>query len=148
MRHESVCKPFQQPTFTSIIDIKKTTAWGESGFPSEFLGQSCGSPVAGSLCQSGIDICGALRIGDLEFRTHPCPVTRGWPYHVAEPYLGNVHPTLALVLSIRQVDLPRYLPVIARAVSSTLGKSVSRSTLNDLRSLRMAFFPSPATLST
>ena len=39
MRHESVCKPFQQPTFTSIIDIKKTTAWGESGFPSEFLGR-------------------------------------------------------------------------------------------------------------
>ena len=33
-----VFKPFQQPTFTSIIDIKKTTAWGESGFPSEFLG--------------------------------------------------------------------------------------------------------------
>ena len=26
----------QEPTVTSIIDVKKTTAWGESGFPAEF----------------------------------------------------------------------------------------------------------------
>ena len=39
MRHGSVCNTFQQPTVTSIIDVKKTTAWGESGFPSEFLGR-------------------------------------------------------------------------------------------------------------
>ena len=38
MRHGNVSNTFQQPTVTSIIDVKKTTAWGESGFPSEFLG--------------------------------------------------------------------------------------------------------------
>ena len=45
MRYARVCKPFQQPTLTSIIDIKKTTAWGESGFPSEFLGKARAAEV-------------------------------------------------------------------------------------------------------
>ena len=38
IRHTSVCNTFQKPSITSIIDVKKTTTWGESGFPSEFLG--------------------------------------------------------------------------------------------------------------
>ena len=29
---------FKSPLFTSTIDVKKTTAWGESGFPATFLG--------------------------------------------------------------------------------------------------------------
>ena len=37
MRHDSVCNAFQVPTVISIIVAKKTTTWGESGFPSEFL---------------------------------------------------------------------------------------------------------------
>ena len=37
IRHGSVCNTFQEPTVTSIIDAKKTTVCGESGFPSEFL---------------------------------------------------------------------------------------------------------------
>ena len=28
----------QAPAATSIIDVKKTTAWGESGFPARLLG--------------------------------------------------------------------------------------------------------------
>ena len=38
MWHDSVCNTVQAPTVTSIIDVKKTTTWGESGVPSEFLG--------------------------------------------------------------------------------------------------------------
>ena len=37
-RHASVCNTFHKPPITSIIDVEKTTTWGESGFPSEFLG--------------------------------------------------------------------------------------------------------------
>ena len=37
MWHDSVCNTVQEPTFTSTIVAKKTTTWGESGFPSEFL---------------------------------------------------------------------------------------------------------------
>ena len=37
MWQRNVYNTFQEPTVTSIIDVKKTTAWGESGFPSEFL---------------------------------------------------------------------------------------------------------------
>ena len=36
--HDSVCNTVQEPTVTSTIVAKKTTTWGESGFPSEFLG--------------------------------------------------------------------------------------------------------------
>ena len=35
-RHGSVCNTFQEPTVTSTIDVKKTTAWGESGFRPDF----------------------------------------------------------------------------------------------------------------
>ena len=38
MWHDSVCNTVQEPTITSTIVAKKTTTWGESGFPSEFLG--------------------------------------------------------------------------------------------------------------
>ena len=31
------CNTFQEPIITSVIDIKKITAWGESGFPARFL---------------------------------------------------------------------------------------------------------------
>ena len=37
MWHDSVCNTVQEPTVTSTIIAKKTTTWGESGFPSEFL---------------------------------------------------------------------------------------------------------------
>ena len=37
IRHGNVSNTCQEPTVTSIIDPKKTTALGESGFPSEFL---------------------------------------------------------------------------------------------------------------
>ena len=37
MWHVSVCNTVQEPTVTSTTDVKKTTTWGESGFPSEFL---------------------------------------------------------------------------------------------------------------
>ncbi len=37
MWHDSVCNTVQEPTGTSIIVAKKTAAWRESGFPSEFL---------------------------------------------------------------------------------------------------------------
>ena len=36
IRHRRVCNTFHEPTITSIIDDKKTTAWGESGFPATF----------------------------------------------------------------------------------------------------------------
>ena len=42
----SVCNTLQEPTVTSIIDLKKTTVCGESGFPSEFLGVSATQSVA------------------------------------------------------------------------------------------------------
>ena len=38
MWHDSICNTVQEPTVTSTIVAKKTTTWGESGFPSEFLG--------------------------------------------------------------------------------------------------------------
>ena len=38
MWHDSVCNTVQEPTVTSTIVAEKTTTWGESGFPSEFLG--------------------------------------------------------------------------------------------------------------
>ena len=37
MWYDSVCTTVQEPTVTSTIVAKKTTTWGESGFPSEFL---------------------------------------------------------------------------------------------------------------
>ena len=41
---------FHNPTITSIIGVKKTTAWGESGFPSEFLGpERCLIPTTSKL---------------------------------------------------------------------------------------------------
>ena len=40
MWHDSICNTVQEPTVTSIIVAKKTTTWGESGFPSEFLGSA------------------------------------------------------------------------------------------------------------
>ena len=39
MWHDSICNTVQEPTVTSTIVAKKTTTWGESGFPSEFLGR-------------------------------------------------------------------------------------------------------------
>ena len=38
IRRDSVCNTFQDPIITSVIDAKKITAWGESGFPASFLG--------------------------------------------------------------------------------------------------------------
>ena len=38
IRRDSVCNTFQDPIITSVIDAKKITAWGESGFPARFLG--------------------------------------------------------------------------------------------------------------
>ena len=29
---------FEEPIITSVIDVKKIAAWGESGFPARFLG--------------------------------------------------------------------------------------------------------------
>ena len=49
-RHASVCNTFHKPFITSIIDVKKTTTWGESGFPSEFLDPECSN--AGEMCQN------------------------------------------------------------------------------------------------
>ncbi len=40
MWHDSICNTVQEPTVTSIIVAMKTTTWGESGFPSEFLGRT------------------------------------------------------------------------------------------------------------
>ena len=37
IRRDSVCNTFQDPIITSVIDAKKITAWGESGFPARFL---------------------------------------------------------------------------------------------------------------
>ena len=37
IRRDSVCNTFQDPVITSVIDAKKITAWGESGFPARFL---------------------------------------------------------------------------------------------------------------
>ena len=38
IRRDSVCNTFQDPIITSVIDAKKITACGESGFPARFLG--------------------------------------------------------------------------------------------------------------
>ena len=55
MWHYSVCNTVQEPTVTSIIDVKKTTAWGESGFPSEFLAPLAAQcvPPSGATSESG-----------------------------------------------------------------------------------------------
>ena len=37
IRHGNVSNTCQEPTVTSIIDLKKTTAWGKSGFPARLL---------------------------------------------------------------------------------------------------------------
>ena len=37
MWHDSVCNTVQEPTVTSTIVAKKTTTWGESGFPARLL---------------------------------------------------------------------------------------------------------------
>ena len=37
IRCDSVCNTFQEPIITSVIDVKKITAWGELGFPARFL---------------------------------------------------------------------------------------------------------------
>ena len=39
IRRDSVCNTFQEPIITSVIDVKKITAWGESGFPARFLAE-------------------------------------------------------------------------------------------------------------
>ena len=41
IRRDSVCNTFQDPIITSVIDAKKITAWGESGFPARFLDLEC-----------------------------------------------------------------------------------------------------------
>ena len=41
-----VCNTVQEPTVTSTIVAKKTTTWGESGFPSEFLGNNVKQTLA------------------------------------------------------------------------------------------------------
>ena len=41
IRRDSACNTFQEPIITSVIDVKKITAWGESGFPARFLGDFC-----------------------------------------------------------------------------------------------------------
>ena len=38
IRRDSICNTFQEPIITSVIDVKKIAAWGESGFPARFLG--------------------------------------------------------------------------------------------------------------
>ena len=38
MQRCSICITFHNPTITSPIDVEKTTAWGESGFPARLLG--------------------------------------------------------------------------------------------------------------
>ena len=38
IRRYGVYNTFQEPIITSIIDVKKITACGESGFPARFLG--------------------------------------------------------------------------------------------------------------
>ena len=45
MWHDSICNTVQEPTVTSTIVAKKTTTWGESGFPSEFLGDRSKEPI-------------------------------------------------------------------------------------------------------
>ena len=53
MWHDSVCNTVQEPTVTSTIVAEKTTTWGESGFPSEFLGRNTqGEVVATSAMAS------------------------------------------------------------------------------------------------
>ena len=77
MRHCSICITFQEPTVTSIIDVKKTAAWGESGFPSEFLvaakagltgetgsGPSAGTALAAGMVNSAAN-CGAAWLGQI-----------------------------------------------------------------------------------
>ncbi len=49
MWHDSVCNTVQEPTVTSTIVAKKTAAWRESGFPSEFLGTCDFALVLGSI---------------------------------------------------------------------------------------------------
>ena len=73
MWHDSVCNTVQKPTATSIIVAKKATTWGESGFPSEFLGpavaafarylrspgrRSGAGPVLGAINQQGAQVVG------------------------------------------------------------------------------------------
>ena len=41
IRRDSACNTFQEPIITSVIDVKKITAWGESGFPARFLVCKC-----------------------------------------------------------------------------------------------------------
>ena len=45
IQRDSVCNTFQYPIITSVIDAKKITAWGESGFPARFLGSLPPAPV-------------------------------------------------------------------------------------------------------
>ena len=40
IRRDNVCNTFQKPVITSVIDVKKIAAWGESGFPARFLEDS------------------------------------------------------------------------------------------------------------
>ena len=37
IRRDSACDTFQEPIITSVIDVKKITACGESGFAARFL---------------------------------------------------------------------------------------------------------------
>ena len=50
IRRDSVCNTFQEPIITSVIDVKKITAWGELGFPARFLGS--GDPPVLVECKS------------------------------------------------------------------------------------------------
>ena len=67
MWHVSVCNTVQEPTVTSTTDVKKTTTWGESGFPSEFLdGGSNAGRLEGTqdwAACSGTACTGAARCG-------------------------------------------------------------------------------------
>ena len=72
MWHDSICNTVQEPTLTSTIVAKKTTTWGESGFPSEFLG----GELDHFLVAGGVGLA-ALGVGPLEERSLLAAVTAG-----------------------------------------------------------------------
>ena len=76
-RHASVCNTFHKPSITSIIDVKKTTTWGESGFPSEFLGgvTDADGVIALSVGSNGITIEVTAEDGETSL-TYTITVTR------------------------------------------------------------------------
>ena len=58
IRRDSACNTLQDPIITSVIDAKKITAWGESGFPARFLGNP---PYSGHSANKGKWIQDLLR---------------------------------------------------------------------------------------